>query len=356
LAKARNPVERSKLNPRDCEILRDTIRGFILSGEPVSSRTVARMKGQTLSAATIRNVMADLEDLGYLVQPHTSAGRVPTPSGYHFYIDSLMDNRAVPARARRYIEETLSASPTDVDQLMSSASHLLSELTHQIGFVMTPTLAETVLKAVSFVKLSGAKVLCVVVSASGFVDNKVIETPEPIDREELTRISNYLTDHFSGMTLRRIRDRLLELMSEERATVDRLLAKAIELAGEALIDAGPPDVWVEGTAVVLNHPEFSDVDRVRKLLDTFADRAELVRVISRLIHGPGVRVLIGQDSDLTSDLDFSLVATTYGADVQSMGTVGIFGPSRMEYNKVIPLVDYFGERISQALEAAFSES
>jgi heat-inducible transcriptional repressor len=343
------------LSSRDCEILEETIRIYTLSGEPVSSRSIAKRRGGELSAATIRNVMADLEDLGYLAQPHTSAGRVPTRAGYHFYIDSLMRSRGVSVRDRRQIEETLNAVLPDSDHLMASASHLLSELTQQIGIVITPSLAETILQSVSFVNLSESKVLCVVVSDSGFVDNKVIETDTPVPREELIRISNYLTDTFSGLALSKIRDRLLRLMAEDRATMDRLLANAMNFARQALLESERPDVLVEGTAALLSQPELNDIERVRRLLETFADKAELVSVLSHLIEGPGVRVVIGKDSDLTSGLDFSLVATPYGIGEHQMGTVGIFGPSRMEYQKVIPLVNYFGERLSRVLEKSVTD-
>jgi heat-inducible transcriptional repressor len=329
---------------------------FTLTGEPVSSRSVAKMKGGALSAATIRNVMADLEDMGYLSQPHASAGRVPTRAGYHFYIDSLMQSRGVEARDRRHIEEILRAVPPDAEHILGSTSQLLSELTHQIGIVIAPTLAETTLKAISFVNLSGKKVLCVLVSANGFVDNKMIETRERLPREELVRISNYLTDNFAGLTLSQIRDRILGMMAEDRARVDRLLASAIDLAEKAFEESDPRDVLVEGTVAVLDQPELSDLQTVKRLLDTFADKAKLVRVLNGLIEGPGVRVIIGKDSHLTSDLNFSLVATTYGVGEKKTGTLGIFGPSRMEYNRIIPLVDYLGERLSDALEWTFGEA
>lgn len=347
--------ERPSLNARDREILKDIIRTFILSGEPVSSRSVAKGGRHSLSAATIRNVMADLEDLGYLSQPHTSAGRVPTRNGYHFYIDALMQNRSVPAKARRTIDETLAAGPSGVEEMMTSASQLLSELTQQIGIVMTPTVSRSRLRAIDFVKLSGSKVLCVLVGAGGFVDNKVIETPNPISRRELVRISNYLTDHFSGKTLRQIRDQLIDLMAEDRTKVDRLLGRAIEFAQKAFADKEAQAVLVEGTTTVLNQPELSDLDRIRRLLGTFSDKATLVRVLNRLIEGPGVRVVIGKDSALTSELNFSLVGTSYDVDNRNVGKLGIFGPSRMDYQRVIPIVEYFGERIGQALEQTFSE-
>ncbi len=342
------------LNARDREILNDIIRTFILSGEPVSSRSVAKGGRHSLSAATIRNVMADLEDLGFLTQPHISAGRVPTRDGYHFYIDALMENRSVPAKARRTIDETLVAGASGAEEMMSSASHLLSRLTRQIGIVMTPTVGRSTLRAIDFVNLSGCKVLCVLVGASGFVDNKVIETPEPIARRDLVRISNYLTDHFAGKTLRQIRDELIDLMAEERTKMDDLLGRAIDLAREAFAGRGNQAVLVEGTTAILNQPELSDLDRIRRLLGTFSDKATLVRVLNQLVEGPGVRVVIGKDSDLTSDLDFSLVATSYGVG-SGAGKLGIFGPSRMDYQKVIPIVEYFGEKFGQALGRTFGE-
>jgi heat-inducible transcriptional repressor len=338
-----------QLTPRDREILRDVVATFLGTGEPVSSRRVAKLRQHGLSAATIRNVMADLEDLGLLLQPHTSAGRVPTESGYHVYIDSLMPSRGVPPELRRQIDDSLKAEGGG-EELTSMASHLLSELSQQIGIVVVPALGETVLRSISFVPLSGKRALCVLVSANGFVDSKVVETQRQVPREELIRISNYLTDNFGGQTLRQIRDRLLGLMAEERAQMDRLLASAMELARQALVAGDPPDLLVEGTSSILTRPELADVERVRRLLDTFADKARLVQLLSRLIEGEGVRVVIGQESDLTSDLDFSLVATSYGAGDQALGTMGIFGPSRMDYSAVIPLVNYLGARLSQALE------
>lgn len=345
---------RRSLDRRDLEILRDAVLSYILSAEPVSSKTVARFGQTDLSAATIRNVMADLEEWGFLSQPHTSAGRVPTPAGYHLFIDSLMRRKTVPAKVRRYIEMTLRDGSSDPEQLIDAASHLLSELSRQVGIVVAPALGQTVLKTVEFVPLSGNKVLCVVVSTAGFIDNKVIETETPIPREKLVQISNYLSESFAGRTLVEIRDRLLNLMAEERAKMDQLLGLTIELARKGLEVSPEQEVRVDGTAAVLNYPELSDIHRVRRLLDTFDDKARLVQMLNECIHGEGVRVLIGEDSDLTSELDFSLVATTYGVTDQASGTLAIFGPSRMEYQRVIPLVHYLGERLSQVLAESFA--
>jgi heat-inducible transcriptional repressor len=342
-----------RLSPRDREILKDVVATYILSAEPVSSRSVAKQGRLGLSAATIRNVMADLEEWGYLVQPHTSAGRVPTPAAYHMFIESLMQARKLPMRERRYIAENLSSREADAEQLIGSASHLLSELSQMVSIVVAPAIGDTVLKAIDFVPVAAHKVLCVVVAQAGFVDNRLIETEEEIPRHELTRISNYLTENFAGQTLRDIRDRLLRQMAEERVQVDRFLDRTIELAREGLAGSSQPDVLVDGASALLARPELADIQRVRRMFDAFADKARLVSMLNGCIQGGGVRVLIGADSDLTSELDFSLVASSYGVADQPLGTLGIFGPSRMEYQKIIPLVHYLGQALSQALSEAF---
>ncbi len=339
------------LTARDREILRDVIYTFISAGEPVSSRAVAKQERHGLSSASIRNIMADLEEKGYLRQPHTSAGRVPTPAGYHFYIESLMRQRTVSAKERRYIGSQFGAAG-DSEERMAAVSQLLSELTHQVGVVLIPALADTVLRTVEFVPVSGRRVLCVVVSASGFIDSKLVEVEEPVAREELVRAGNYLTATFGGRTLREIRDHLLVAMEDERAQVDRMLRLSIALARRSLAE-GPPELLMDGTAELLTQPELADLSRVRRLFETFHDKARLVRLLNECLAGGGVRAWIGDDTELTSALDFSLVAAPYRVGEQVLGGLGILGPSRMEYDKVIPLVEYLADTLSEALARTF---
>jgi heat-inducible transcriptional repressor len=341
------------LSDRYREILKAVIVSYVMEAEPVSSRAVSKRSDLGLSAATVRNVMADLEEAGYLMQPHTSAGRVPTSAAYHLFIEQMMRNRKLPPEMQRYIRDNLRSVPADADDLMEATTHLLSELSSQVGLVVIPAMGDTVLKAVDFVPLSGRKVLCVVASTSGFVDNKVVETVKPVERDDLVRISNYLNEHFAGQTLRQIRDRLLADMAEERAQMDRLMEVTIELARQGFdLDSGPKVIH-EGTSSLLSQPELSDLGRVRRLFETFANHAQLVGLLNQCIEGRGVRVTIGEESELTSPLDFSLVATTYGVDDAPLGTLGIFGPSRMEYDKVIPLVHFLGETLSRALAEVY---
>lgn len=341
-----------ELSERDRAVLRDVIYTFLMTGEPVSSRRVAKQDPNGLSAATIRNTMADLTELGYLLQPHTSAGRVPTALGYHLFIDALMTTESLPEHMRRYIDENLRATPADGGHLSTATSQLLSELSQQVGVVLTPDVGRSVLRRVEFVPLAESKILCVTVSSHGFVDSKVIDAGEIIPRQELVQISNYLTDNFAGLTLAEIRDRMLILMDDARSQVDRLLARAVELGRQGLELVPSPNVVVGGTEALLRQPELGDLSRVRRLFETFADKARLVDLLNRCLDGPGVRVFIGDDSELTSELDFSLIVTSYGDGEQAVGCLGILGPSRMEYPRVIPLVDYLGERLSAALAAA----
>ena len=334
---------------RDSEILLDVIRNFIETGEPVSSGSVAATDRHGLCSASIRNVMAEMEDAGYLYQPHTSAGRIPTTAGYHFYIESLLPGQGVTADDRDYIRDRIQESVARVDDILGIATRLLNDLSNQIGVLLTPSIGEATLKALHFVRLSGNRVLCILESAGGLVENREIQTQAVMSRRELTRISNFLTDNFSGFTLTEIRDRLLAMMRDDRNELDELVSNAISLAEKALVTDTMPNLLVEGTVAIIGQPEVSDVPRVKRLLETFADKAELVHMLNQILDASGPLAIIGDDSDLTSDLDFSLVATTYGTKERSLGTLGIFGPSRMAYHRVVPLVQYLGEAVSQVL-------
>ena len=352
---SQHPPDAGRLSLRAREILKDIIRTHILTGEPVSSRTVSKHTEHQISAATIRNEMADLEELGYLEQPHTSAGRVPTQAAYRLYVENLMEASSLTTQERRYIESNLHKAAHDTDALMKVVTHLLSELTEQVGIVLIPSVEKTVIRTVDFVPLGHGRVLCVVVSTSGFVDNIVIEVHEEISRSDLVRISNYLTQTFAGHRLRQVRDRLLSLMAEERAHVDQWLSQAMDLAKRAMVRSQTQEVLLEGTTALLGKPELSSIANVRRVFDTFADKARLVDMLNTCLVSDGVRVYMGEDNEVTSELDFSLVATTYGIGHRSLGSLGILGPARMEYPRIVPLVRYLGETLSRALDAGQEE-
>ena len=339
----------SQLSDRDKAILREVVLAYTITGEPVSSRSVARHSTLGVSPATIRNSMAELEEHGLLSQPHTSAGRMPTAEAYRLYVESLMPPVRVSERERQVIDSALEEAAGSGDPMLSAAGHALSELTRQVSVVLTPRMAETVLQAIDFVPLSRDRALCVVASVGGFVDHKLLEI-EDLSREELRRVANYINEQFAGMSLGRIRRRLVELMESERSRVDELLRHSVMLARQALDTGSAQDVVVDGTASALSQPELADVDRVRRLLATFEHKVKLVNLLSRVIEGQGVRVLIDDDSDLTSELGFSLVATSYRAGDRPIGSLGVLGPTRMEYARIVGLVNYLGEKLTEAFE------
>jgi heat-inducible transcriptional repressor len=345
------PSPEELLGERDREILKDIIHTYVTYGEPVSSRTVSKHIQHGLSAASIRNVMADLEEAGFLRQPHTSAGRVPTEAAYRLFIENLMTARQVSARDRRYIDEQIENAAGGGDDLMSRASQLLSELSNQVGVVLTPAIEEILVKSLHFVPLGGHKILCVLVSDNNFIENVVVPWEEDLSAEELTRMSSYVTQTFGGQRLPEIRDRLLHLLSEDRHGLDQLLKKSMTLTQQAMRGSSlAPQVLVEGAAALIGQPELQDLDRVRRMLDMFADKTRLVRILSQcLALGGGVRVVLGRDSDVTLELDFSLVATTYHNGEKQLGSLGVLGPSRMEYPRILPLVRYLGDKVSREL-------
>lgn len=345
------PSPEDRLGDRDREILKDIIHTYVTYGEPVSSRTVSKHIQHGLSAASIRNVMADLEEAGFLRQPHTSAGRVPTEAAYRLYIESLMTARQVSARDRRYIDEQIASAAGGGDNLMSRASQLLSELSNQVGVVLTPALEEILVKSLHFVPLGGHKILCVLVSDNDFIENVVVPWEEELSAEELTRMSSYVTQTFGGQRLPEIRDRLLHLLSEDRHGLDQLLKRSMTLTQHAVRGSSlAPHVLVEGASALIGQPELQDLDRVRRMLAMFADKTRLVRILTQcLALGGGLRVVLGRDSDVTLELDFSLVATTYHNGEKQLGSLGVLGPSRMEYPRILPLVRYLGDKVSRAL-------
>lgn len=337
------------LLPRDREILRDVVRTYLLSGLPVSSRTVARHEQHGVSAATIRNVMADLEERGLLEQPHHSSGRVPSSAGLRYYLEALMETQALSEGERQRIELDLQQGGSSPEALAETTARLLSRLSGKIGILVIPNLGDTVLESVSFVPLSGRRVLCVLVSRSGFIENRLFETDEPISIGELVRLSNYLTETFRGKTLRSIREQLRASLDEQRGEVHRLLGRQIQMAELGPASASPPEVIVEGTAQVVGQGSLTALDQVRRLLDTFSEKSRLLALLSQCVEGSGVRVVFGEENSLTSELGVSLVARPYGTEGPARGALGILGPTCMPYERIIPLVDFLGDALSRAL-------
>ena len=340
------------LDPRARDVLREIVMQHISSGEAISSRTLAKCGRFDLSPASLRNVMADLEDLGYLQQPHTSAGRIPTDRGYRFFIDHLMKSRTLTSREREVIDDQV-AHASEIEQVLQLASNVISRLSDQVGVVFMPTLFQFAIRSMDFVLVGESRIMCVIVGTNGVVVNKVIETRFTFNRDELEKISRYITVEFSGCSLDTIRRRLIRMTEEERAQHDRMLQKTISPGIEAVNDVAPLDheLYVDGATSILNKPEFvSDAASLRKTFLALQEKEKLVAILESCLTEEGVQILIGSESDFTQVHNFSIVARRYGTNAAPLGMVGIIGPMRMEYARMAPLVDYLSRALSRKIE------
>ncbi|HEV8431985.1 MAG TPA: heat-inducible transcriptional repressor HrcA [Thermoanaerobaculia bacterium] len=340
-----------ELDGRAREVLREIVMQHVATGEAISSRSLAKCGRFQLSPASLRNVMADLEDLGYLAQPHTSAGRVPTDRGYRFFINYLMKSRVLTQRERETIDEQVSHG-TEIDHVLHEASLTLSRLADQVGVVFMPTLLQFAIRSMDFVLVAENKILSVIVGTNGVVVNKVVETRLNFNREELEKIGRFISVEFFGLTLDQIRRRLVNMTEEERAMQDEMLQKTIALGIEAVNDVrtSENDLYVEGAASILTKPEFSDTVALRKTFLALQEKEKLIDLLNSCLTEEGLQILIGSESDFTHVHNFSIVAKSYGSHNAPLGVVGIIGPMRMEYARMAPLVDYLGRALSRKIE------
>ena len=344
------------LAPREREILRALIHAHVLTGEPVGSRTVADSGRDVGSSATVRAAMGVLEERGLLAQPHTSAGRVPTDAAYRMFVDHLMGPVRIPAASAQQIDEALRSVGGEFEDLLAQASRMLSRFSSGVGLVVAPEIRKIVVERVEFARLGGRRVMAIVVGRSGVVHHRMLEVDSSIDQEELDRVSRYLNDEFRGMTLPRMREELLRRMTEERARLDLLVSRSLELGRQAVeVQDEDTEMFVEGTANLVDHPEFADVGRMRTLLFALDEKTRLVQLLGRVLDSGGVQVLIGSEAPDASLDGLSLVASRYRAGERALGSIGIVGPTRMSYVRAIALVDYLARRLTELLADPDSE-
>jgi len=340
-----------ELNDRSRKILEAIIEDYIVSAEPVGSRAVTRRHQLTLSPATVRNVMADLEEMGYLVSPHTSAGRVPTEKGYRFYVDSLLQVRQLNREEQLRIKRRYRQRGLRVEELLQETGRTLSTLSNYTGIVMAPRFTSTAFRHIEFIRLSQGRILVVFVTHSGLVQNKLIENREGLSQAELETISNYLNHTLGGLTIQQVKSRIVEEMAQEKALYDRLLQRALQLSEAALQDEPGGQIFIEGACNILDQPEFADLDRMKRLFRTFEQKNQLVVLLDRAQLADGVQIFIGSESEYSDIEGCSLITASYSNSRGTLGTLGVIGPSRMPYSMVIPIVDYTARLVSQLLEA-----
>ena len=339
-------------------VLTTIIREHLLSGEPVGSHAVADQfaHGAGWSSATIRNVMAELDDFGLLEQPHTSAGRIPTDRGYRYYVDNVVSDTRLSKSDLKAIEQL---GVTEVkmrpDRLMERASHVLSELSQNVGIVVWPSLAENSLQHISFLNLPDNRILVALVSTSNIVQDKVIRLDEQFTQDELDTIARYLNAEFYAKSLRAIRREILVRMKEEKALYDRLLRNAILLCERSLDgeDSVTGEVFIEGAFNILTQPEFANRERLRELLQTLEEKKRLVKILNECLDSDRaqreVRVVIGNENAAPSMKRCAVITASYQLDDEVSGTVGVVGPTRIEYGRTMAVVNYLARFIERAL-------
>lgn len=337
------------LDARARQLLRTLISQYVVDGQPVGSRTLAKSSGLDVSPATIRNVMADLEELGLVAAPHTSAGRIPTVQGYRVFVDSLLEVRPLGEPQVDQMRRELPADATTPD-LLNSISTLLSQATHFVGVVTVPRHQEVPFRHIDFVPLDGRRTLVILVFVDGQVQNRVIELERGYNPGELEQVANYLNTHFSGQRLDEIRLRLLREMQETSTQLNRLMASAVEIAQHAFDSAMPqPDMFVTGQTNLIGVQDLSDLDRLRDLFEAFQRKRDLLAVLERCARAEGVRLFIGEESGFGALGNCSLVTAPYGVGGRVLGVLGVIGPTRMAYERVIPVVQATAQILSGAL-------
>jgi heat-inducible transcriptional repressor len=342
------------LSDRTRRILATLVRSYIETGEPVSSATLAHKAGLNLSSATVRNVLAQLEEMGFVWQPHTSAGRVPTDAGYRFYVDMLLDARrstkdvsAVEARLRQEAGD----DPL-MDDLLASTSHVLSEGSKGVGFAIAPPNAQALFQRIEFVPLSGSRILVVVVASGNQVSQKTVDIGESVTVSELVQAANYLNAEFSGRTLDEVRSGVTQRLQEERSLYDQLLGLALRIASSSFENLEQPTaIFIDGTSALIEEVALASgisASTLRTLWRMVEEKQRLVRMLNEYIDGPGLTVVIGAEHSDPELRPFSLIASTY-FDGRSTGTVGVIGPTRMRYSKAISVVDIAALAVARVL-------
>lgn len=339
----------SDLHYRERSILCAVVTEFIATGEPVGSRTLARKYGLDVSAATIRNVLADLEEAGYLRQPHTSAGRLPTEKAFRFFVDALMQIRPLSEHELTGIAERLEHLAPGSD-FMRESGRLLSELSGTAAVVVAPKRETRTLIQLRFIPTRPGQMLAVVVFADGSVDNRFIRVERPIDEAELSRLHNLLTDVIEGRTLGEVRELFARRLQDDRLRFDSLRHRAFELGRDAVGGPAPKvEVLIEGEVRLYKHPEFSDIDRIRQLVAALSEREIIVSLLDRTIDAREVQVFVGSEVGDLAGGALSVVAAPYSDEGRVAGTIGVLGPTRMDYPKLVSLVEATADAMSAAL-------
>lgn len=338
------------LNERTQHLLRTLVERYIRDGQPIGSRTLARDAGLDLSPATIRNVMADLEEQGYLRAPHTSAGRVPTVRGYRFFIDALLHLKPLGDQEIETLRRRIDQPTRDGADLARSVSGLLSGFTQLAGVVMLPRRKVVTLRQVEFLPLSENRVLVILVLNAQEVQNRIIQTRRAYNAAELQQAANYLNEQFTGQDIQQVRERLLRDLRETRDRLDRLMQTVVDMAEQTFAtEPVGEDYVVAGQTHLMQYADLSNLDKLRQLFEAFNQKGDLLHLFDQCLRADGVQIFIGEESGFEALEECSVVTAPYTVEGQVLGVLGVIGPTRMAYDRVIPVVDVTARLLAAAL-------
>ncbi|OQX00475.1 MAG: heat-inducible transcriptional repressor HrcA [Thiothrix lacustris] len=342
-----------ELNERARHILKVLVESYIQDGQPVGSRNLARSSGLDLSAATIRNVMADLEDMGYIRAPHTSAGRIPTSQGYRFFVDALVNIKPLEQQAMHILQGQLKAE-RDPAALIQSASSLLSGITQLTGVVSLPRRNPSSIRQIEFLSLSSRQVLAILVMNRNEVQNRIIQLDADVSSAELQQAANFLNERLIGKDLQQARAALLEEMRQHREDMNLMMLAAIELGEKTVADLGEKpdeDCVIAGETNLMGYDDLSDITKLRELFAAFTRKRDILGLLDKCLQADGVKIFIGRESGQAVFDECSLVTAPYEVDGEQLGVLGVIGPKRMPYERVIPVVDITAKLLSLALKS-----
>ena len=342
---------KSELSERSIHLLHALIERYIRDGNPVGSKLLSRDSALSLSSASIRNIMAELEEAGYIRSPHTSAGRVPTDLGYRLFVDSVV---TASTTMETEFADKISAGferEREPGKLLESASNLLSSMTHQAGLVMIPHATSVSFRQVEFLPLSDRRVLAILVLNEKEVQNRIVHVDRDYSESELQQAAAYINYHYSGRDVNAVRAVLLDSMEQDKSEIDAIMQTAIDVANKALdgIDQREADYVVAGQANLLDQ-KLDDMVRLKELFEAFQQKKDILHLMERCATGQGMQIFIGEESGCHVLDDFSIVTATYESDSRQVGVLGVIGPTRMEYERVIPMVDVTARLLSAALK------
>lgn len=329
-------------------LLKNLVECYISTGQPVGSRTLAKDTGIALSPATIRNVMSDLEDLGLIHAPHTSAGRVPTVKGYRLFIDNLLTVKPITGGDIEQLRQQLSAN-LGHDEVIKTASTMLSNVTKLTGIVTLPKHEYIRLQHIEFLRLAAKRILVILVINGEEVQNRVIDTQRDFQQDELQQIANYLNTHFSGQALHDIREQILTSMQQSRDALSKMMQDAMNIADKVLDIQQNPDYVIAGETNLMSYAEMANMDKLRQLFEAFSQKRDLLHILDKASHAEGMQIFIGEESGYKVLDDCSVVSAPYIVDNEVIGVLGVIGPTRMAYDRVIPIVDLTAKLLSTIL-------